>query len=260
MGVKQKVTQDELPLKYQSYNLIETTHGVSHSVYLLDDKYVLKIVEKKELNSLLNEQNLLVELKTLCVPKLLDIITKDNYIFAFYTQISGKSKYHPTLNEIEEIGVFLKKFHKISKNSTSTNTKIYEKEYLKNLVVQTKNTTLLNYFNTINCSLKNDGVIHGDLFYDNAKFVENQLSGVYDFIEACRGDFIFELAVVTISWCFDDNDLNFEKVDVLLKTYSLKIKIEQFIEYIKYALLYYITTRYLSNRNYKELLIKLESL
>jgi len=63
MGIKQTITKDELPLKYQAYNLLETTDGVSHSVYLLDDKYVLKIVENEELEALKNEQKLLKELE-----------------------------------------------------------------------------------------------------------------------------------------------------------------------------------------------------
>jgi len=260
MGVKQRVTKEELPLKYQSYNLIETTDGVSHSVYLLDDEYVLKIVNSDELNSLLNEQKLLNQLNDILVPKLLDIIQKDNYILAFYTQIDGETKYTPSLYHIKQIALFLKKFHNISKNIFSTNTKIYEKKYLNKLIIQTNNLRLLEYFNTIHCELKNDGMIHGDLFCDNAKFKDDKLSGVYDFIEACRGDFIFELAVVTISWCFENDTLNKEKTQMLLDTYVLEITYSSFLEYVKYALLYYTTTRYLNNRNYKELLKRLENL
>jgi len=260
MGIKQTITKDKLPLKYQAYNLIETTDGISHSVYLLDDKYVLKIVEKNELSSLLNEQILLKEIEKLSVPKLLNIVQNEDTVLAFYSQIKGTSINKPTLSHIEQIALFLKSFHHISKNLKSSNDKIYDKEYLKGLVIKTNNPTLLNYFNDIQCELKNDGIIHGDLFYDNAKFNNNILSGVFDFIEACEGDFTFELAVVAISWCFDKDSIDIRKINTLLDTYELNISYKEFLEYIKYALLYYITTRYLSNRDYKELLIKLESL
>ena len=127
-------------------------------------------------------------------------------------------------------------------------------------MIQTDDKVLLNHFNSIKCILKNDGIIHGDLFYDNAKFQNDTLSGVYDFIEACESDFIFELAVVSISWCFDGTQINREKITTLLETYKSEIEYNSFVEYIKYALLYYATTRHLSNRNYQELLEKLENL
>jgi homoserine kinase type II len=260
MGIKQTITRDELPLQYKAYNLIETKDGTTHSVYLLDDKYVLKIVHKDEFEVLVNEQKLLAKLENLLVPKLLDIVEKEHYIFAFYTQVKGESKSEPTLEHIKQIALFLKEFHSLSQHINSLNVCIFRKEYFNNLILQTKEKNFLKYFHSIDCELKTDGIIHGDLFCDNVKFYDEKLSGVYDFIEACQGDFIFELAVVSISWCFEKNMLDKEKVAVLLENYDLKISLEVFKEYIKYALLYYITTRYLSKKNYQELLNKLEQL
>ncbi|MDC0932483.1 phosphotransferase [Arcobacteraceae bacterium] len=260
MGIKVKITQDELPLKYQTFHLQETKDGATHSVYLLDNKYVLKIVENRTAETILAEQKLLKDLDGLCVPKILDIYEYPNYTMVFYSQMKGKSSYNPSILQIEQIALFLKKFHCISKNSSSSNQKIYEKNSFKDLIIQTNEPLFLEYFNNINCKLKNDGVIHGDLFSDNAKFEDDELTGVFDFIEACEGDFVFELAVVTISWCFENNKLNTSKVKTLLDTYGLNINIKEFNEYIKYALLYYTTTRYLNNRNYKELLERLKSI
>jgi len=260
MGIKQTITKDDLPLKYQAYNLLETTDGVSHSVYLLDDKYVLKIVENDELDALQNEQKLLNELENSCVPILLDIIQQKEYTLAFYTQLQGKTQYTPEQMHIEQIALFLKQFHSISKNLTSTNKNNYSSDRLKLLVEESKNRQLIKYFNTINCKPKKDGIIHGDLFCDNAKFKNETLSGVYDFIEACEGDFTFELAVVSISWCFEEKNINQNKIVTLLETYGLDIKYQDFLEYIKYALLYYATMRFLTQRNYQELLDKLEGI
>ena len=112
----------------------------------------------------------------------------------------------------------------------------------------------------INIKLSNDGVIHGDIFYDNVKFLDNKLNGVYDFTEASIGNFKFELAVVAISWCFDDDILNKEKLNTLLSSYNLDIKYNDFKVYIKYALVYYATIRCLNNRDYQELLNKLDKI
>ena len=260
MGIKTAITKDKLPLKYKEFNLCETQDGLTHCVYLLGNEYVLKIVEDDERTKILNEQKLLEDLEGLCVPKLLDIYTNKSYTMAFYSQISGKSLSIVSDSNIKQIAHFLKEFHTISKNLSSTNKKIYEKQYLKTLIEQTNKNEFLNYFNDIDVQLQNNGVVHGDLFYDNAKFEDNNLSGVYDFIEACEGDFVFELAVVAISWCFENDIINENKVNVLLTTYGCKITYTKFMEYIKYALLYYTVTRYLNNRDYKELLQRLESL
>jgi len=260
MGIKIEVTQDELPSKYKKFTLRETQDGLTHSVYLLGNEYVLKIVEENTQDTILNEKKLLNDLKILCVPKLLDIYVKENYTMVFYSQMSGESLSKVHTIHIKEIALFLKEFHAISKDLSSSNDKIYEKEYLKDLVLQTNEPDFLNYLNDIGITLENNGVIHGDLFCDNAKFENDKLSGVYDFIEACEGDFLFELAVVTLSWCFEDEELNEEKVQVLLTTYGCIVSYTDFKEYIKYALLYYITTRYLNNRDYKELLKRLKSL
>jgi len=259
MGIKTAITQNGLPLKYQSFKLIETEDGVNHSVYLLDDKYVLKLLENTEVEIIENEQKLLNTLKALSVPQIVDIFTTELYYMVFYTQVSGKSICTPKIQHIEQIASFLKEFHSISKNLHSTNEKIYTNEYFLKLIQQANYPILTNYFNIIDCKLKNDGIIHGDLFCDNAKFTDDTLSGVYDFVEASQGDFIFELAVVCISWCFDGDILNKEKVKSLLKNYQSNISFENFLVYIKYALLYYATQRYLHNRDYNALLIKLEN-
>lgn len=47
------------------------------------------------------------------------------------------------------------------------------------------------------------GIIHGDLFIDNALFDGSQLAGIIDFYNACNGAFVFDLAVAVNDWCSD---------------------------------------------------------
>jgi len=261
MGVKDIITSSQLPTKYQSYKLIPTTHGVMASVYLLDDKYVLKLFElNRPFITIESEIRLLNSLKELCIPQIIDNFQINNHQVVIYTQIKGKIISNPISKDIEQIALFLKKFHNQSKNIKLKNERLFERDRLKSLINLTKNRTLLNHFEKISLQPNHNGIIHGDLFIDNCKFLNNKLSGVFDFSDACCGDFHFDLAVVVVGWCFDKDILNRQKVDILLTSYQSDIEYQLFEEYIKYALLYYATTRFISNRDGDELLRRLEYL
>ena len=47
------------------------------------------------------------------------------------------------------------------------------------------------------------GAVHADLFRDNAMFVGEQLSGIFDFYFAGTDTFVFDLAVCLNDWCID---------------------------------------------------------
>lgn len=70
------------------------------------------------------------------------------------------------------------------------------------------------------------GVIHADLFCDNALFDGDALSGIIDLYYACNAAFLYDLAVMVNDWCRinADNpaDIQFEqaKVDAMLNAYQ----------------------------------------
>jgi len=159
-----------------------------------------------------------------------------------FTQIKGIStKKYPL-----EVVRFLKRLHEKTRAKTSKNRKLFTKKRVKEMVLKTKNQKFLQMYDEIELELKNDGIIHGDLFFDNAKFLGEKLSGVYDFSEACEGDFYFDLAVVVVSFEVDYKDV--------LRVYGARISEEKFLEYVKFARLYYGVCRYLDGRDYREIL------
>jgi homoserine kinase type II len=71
------------------------------------------------------------------------------------------------------------------------------------------------------------GVIHGDLFRDNALFVDEQLSGLLDFYSAGTGSLLLDIAITANDWCHDNGELNLEKLAALLRAYEIVRPLEQ---------------------------------
>ncbi len=72
------------------------------------------------------------------------------------------------------------------------------------------------------------GVIHGDLFHDNALFYNDasnqngeRLSGVIDLYNACTGYLLYDLAIVANDWCVTDSGyFDQQRLAALLNGYA----------------------------------------
>ena len=65
------------------------------------------------------------------------------------------------------------------------------------------------------------GVIHADLFRDNALWDQDSLSGIIDFYYACDDVLLYDVAVLVNDWCnHDDASLDQAKVIRLLQAYN----------------------------------------
>lgn len=62
------------------------------------------------------------------------------------------------------------------------------------------------------------GLIHGDLFRDNALVRDEAIVGLLDFESACRGAFVYDLAVTILAWCYGDS-LNLETARAMIEGY-----------------------------------------
>ena len=253
MGVKRSLSLDDLKPYVDVQKITPTTNGISDSVFILDDKYVLKIFETASKEEIKNELELISFCSSLKVPKVLSeiVLIQDKYAL-IYEKAKGESIKKVSKNDIFEIGIFLKEFHKITKDKTSTNSQLFLKDELYKLIEKTNYKPFFEQFFKLNIELKNDGIIHGDLFPDNATFFDKKLSCVFDFIQSCNGDFLFDLAVIALSWCNTKEDIIY-----LLKSYQTDTTYENFLPYLKYAGLYYCVTRFLEKKDFSDLWSKI---
>jgi homoserine kinase type II len=64
------------------------------------------------------------------------------------------------------------------------------------------------------------GVIHADFFPDNVLFVGNDVGGVIDFYFACNDAYVYDLAIMLNSWCFElDGSYNITKGQAVINAY-----------------------------------------
>jgi homoserine kinase type II len=242
--------------------LEDTKDGVSDTTYILTDsnnkRYICKLYESASLAEVKRERRLLSLLHgSFCVPSpMFELCKYKNRPLAFYSFIEGKSPQKPNTNQIKKIAKFLARFHTISPKIGRSSEGFYTHKSMKKMLQDAPFEFQKRYKLIKNIPLFCDGLIHGDLFPDNSKFIGDELIGVFDFIDSSVGDFSFDLAVVANSWC--ENDIN-----TLLDSYNSfapkSVSKNSLLNMMKFAALFYALQRLHSGtKDYREYLAKFD--
>ncbi len=254
MAVYTELTKSELDAFIALYqlghvvNFEGVTAGVENTNYrlTLDDKgqqstLFLTLFEMHDADEAPYFVDLVAHLGTQGLPVARPIASKDNQYLGRLKHkpavlvpcIEGEHPSDPSLPQCEAIGAFLAQMHRAGRDFAHSkhNPRGHQWWY-------TVGHELANKLNAFDASVMLDeleylkehwpkntsipfGVVHADLFTDNAFFSGDQLTGVIDFYNACDDFLLYDLAITVLAWCSrDDHLLDKYKMKALIKGYE----------------------------------------
>ena len=187
-------------------------------------------------------------------------------------RIAGEHLRRPAPHHCAQIGIFLGKLHlatkaisqsaahywrdsgwlrdnatKVSKNLGWSNRRLLEQEvcHAASMLARKDVNSLPR------------GLIHGDLFRDNALFIKDKLSGVLDFHHTGRGYWVYDIAVALNDWCLSEGSLDQSRGLALLRGYHSIRRLEEaefayLHGFLRYAALSFWLSRYAASLNRRE--------
>ena len=158
-----------------------------------------------------------------------------NKPFTFVTRLKGKNLTRVNPKQCNVIATELAKLHTAphSLSQSSENLlqnrrgKKWREKTTKNLMnhlPKDEAELLLNELETYQAFDDTNlpkGIIHADLFKDNALFENDHLSGIIDFYDACYDNYLYDIAITVNAWCTNENcKLNEQLVTAFLQGYQ----------------------------------------
>lgn len=155
-----------------------------------------------------------------------------NKPIVFVSFIEGKQPSSPSSLQCQEMGRILAKMHRTSHRFTkkipnsmgwnwmkATTAKVLPKLSKEDGALL---TLAVKVYEKIPWEKLPKGIIHADLFRNNAFFKENALQGIIDFYYACYDSYLYDLAITVNEWCrspefdaFPNADENTTHIDEL---------------------------------------------
>jgi len=250
MSVYTTIKHNELEAFLLNYNvgdLVDYTgisDGIENTNYFVNTskgQYVLTIFEEltaKELPYFLDLMAFLAEHE---VPSAHPIEDKQgdflrvlkNKPAALVVKLTGKGITQPNPAQCRALGESLGKLHSVSHQFTEHRDNPRGPSWWNDMSnkldnkLSTAERELLKAEITFQNKHRHDalptGVIHADLFRDNALFEEDSLTGIIDFYYACNDVQLYDLAITVNDWCSNtDSALDTARVSAMLESYIEK--------------------------------------
>lgn len=257
MSVYTVVDENDLAEFLQDYNVgeLESFQGISAGIentnYFVNTQkgethhqFVLTIFEHHRFDELPYFLNIMAFMAEHKIPTAHPLASKSGSYLkelkgkpaALVERLKGGGVESPNLEQCSVMGEYLAKFHLAGAdfgehrdNDRNLNWMRQTFEQIHPLLPEDERELIsseLSYQQGIDWQHLPSGVIHADLFCDNALFVDNQLSGIIDLYYACNTSFLYDLAVMVNDWCRNDSGniekihFDTEKVEAMLAAYQ----------------------------------------
>lgn len=159
------------------------------------------------------------------------ILTLKEKPAALVARLAGSGVEHPSLTQCAVMGENLAKFHLASRdfqdyraNDRDLNWMQQTYRLIESFLTEADSQFVaeeLTYLEPFDFAHLPQGVIHADLFCDNALFEGDELSGIIDLYYACNGALLYDLAVMANEWArLPDCTLEAVKVEAILAAYQ----------------------------------------
>jgi homoserine kinase type II len=264
---KQSLLNQDLDLILQNFNFrnvlsvepMPTSGNVSYTITTDIGKYFLRLSPDKgprfrSIGEIDSEIELLYHLGKNHFPVLLPIKGKDGRMILSVKNHNGyirrftedNPKENPTLNQIEEFGKVLGRFHSLTKNFSTKSKRehIFDLEKTKEFFKEDARRIINSNFNNkekfiskVNLALSSidfpeylpSGMIHEDLGKRHILWKENKISAIIDFDRTYFGKLVLDIGQACRGWCFTDNWTKWsnENFKHLIKGYSKRRKLTE---------------------------------
>ena len=222
--------------------------GIENSTYFIksidggiEQEYVLSIIEQLSLSEIPFFNQILQILAASGVPvpapkRTLDGMTSTIFCgkpTLLVPKLAGKHVTEPSVEQCKALGRALADIHLLLDTQVCLRENPYSPDWMEKAVCENAQefawadlVMLKEITREYRMSQEYDlpkGIIHGDLFRDNALFIENTLTGIIDFFNACNDFLVQDIAVVINDWCVSKTKgLVESRRDALLDGYSGK--------------------------------------
>ena len=218
-------------------------HGISNSNYSIfttdGEKRLLKVSNDKTREQLLEEFKILDKLKGSYPYSIAPFLTLENELIYEHKELIGalfpcKKGSTPTINNysMSQLGKALADLHSISIKTPEVRSYFEIGQGARELIGYLKQKPesefsqkaleiiSLERLNLVQEQNFPSGIIHGDFYYDNALFIDNQLKWVLDFEQAGFGPYILDLGIAISGSCLDQNQFSTELMSHYLSGYQ----------------------------------------
>ncbi len=247
MAVYTSVSRDELAGFLSSFDVGELLDyegiaaGIENTNFFVNTSsgsYVLTLFEKHEPEELGFYLDLMLHLAAADISVASPVLNRcgdvlqrlNNKPAALITRLSGRAEPRTTTAHCSAIGHELARIHLAAITFPQQHPSDHGHEWRMATAQQVLtdlgagDTELLQQEIMFQQSLITDGlpegIIHADLFHDNALFNAGRLSGVIDWYFACNDFWLYDLAVVVNDWCCQaDGALDADKLRSCLAAY-----------------------------------------